>query len=554
MTKPSILTVDDDPNVLRSVERDLRKRYGQEYRILRAASGEEALDALRKLKLRNEPVALLIADQRMPGMDGVTFLAGALQVFPDARRALLTAYADTDAAIKAINDVKIDHYLLKPWDPPEERLYPVLDDLLEDWRGNYRPPFEGIRIVGHRWSPQTHQLKDFLGRNHIPFQWVDVEAQDGDVRRYLEALGPTDELPVAVFPDGSRLPTPTPEQVAEKVGLRVRAESPLYDLTIVGAGPAGLAAAVYGASEGLCTLLVDREGPGGQAGMSSKIENYLGFPSGVSGADLTRRAVTQAKRLGAEILAPQEVVSLRAEGNYRILQFRDGSEVTSFSVLIATGLAWRKLDAPGIEKLTGAGIYYGAAMTEAVSCKDEEVFVVGGANSAGQGAMHFSKYARKVTMLVRGESLAATMSQYLIDQIEATPNIEVLPHTEIAEAHGDAKLTGLTLANRKTGERAEVPANALFIFIGAQPCTSWLKGVVPMDEHGYILAGPQLMRDGKRPARWTPDRDPFLLETGLPGVFVAGDTRCGSVKRVASSVGEGSITVAMVHQYLSKVR
>ncbi len=554
MTKPSILTVDDDPNVLRSVERDLRKRFGQDYRILRAASGEEALDALRKLKLRNEPVALLIADQRMPGMDGVTFLAGARQVFPDARRALLTAYADTDAAIKAINDVKIDHYLLKPWDPPEERLYPVLDDLLEDWRGNYRPPFEGIRIVGHRWSPQTHQLKDFLGRNHIPFQWVDVEAQDAEVRRFLEALGPTGELPIAVFPDGTRLPTPSTEQVAEKCGLRVRAESPLYDLVIVGAGPAGLAAAVYGASEGLCTLLVDREGPGGQAGMSSKIENYLGFPSGVSGADLTRRAVTQARRLGAEILAPQEVVSLRTEGNYRILRFRDGSEVTSFSVLIATGLAWRKLEAPGVEKLTGAGIYYGAAMTEAVSCKDEEVYVVGGANSAGQGAMHFSRYARKVTMLVRGESLAATMSQYLIDQIEATPNIEVLPYTEIAEAHGDEKLTGLTLANRKTGERTEVPANALFIFIGAQPCTSWLKDVVPMDDHGYILAGPQLMRDGKRPTRWTPDRDPFLLETGLPGVFVAGDTRAGSVKRVASSVGEGSITVAMVHQYLSKVR
>jgi thioredoxin reductase (NADPH) len=554
MAKPALLTVDDDPNVLRSVERDLRKRYANDYRVMRAESGEQALDALRKLKLRNEPVALMIADQRMPGMDGVTFLSHAMEIYPSARRTLLTAYADTDAAIAAINQVRVDHYLMKPWDPPEQLLYPVLDDLLEEWRAGYRPAFEGIRIIGHRWSPQTYLLKDFLGRNHIPFQWIDVEAGDAETRRVLDAAGPLEKLPVIVFPDGTLMESPTNEQVAEKAGLRTRAEISLYDLVIVGAGPAGLAAAVYGASEGLRTLLLDREAPGGQAGMSSRIENYLGFPMGVPGGELMRRAVTQAKRLGAEILAPQEVVALRSEGNYRILRFKDGSEVTSFAVLLATGLAWRKLEKPGIERLTGAGVYYGAAMTEAALCQDEEVYVIGGANSAGQGAMYFSRYAKRVTMLVRGESLSATMSQYLIDQIAATPNITVLPCTELIEAHGNSQLSEITIADRKTDEEQTVPASALFIFIGAMPCTSWLRGTLPMDERGYILAGPDLMPDGKRPSKWEQDRDPFLLETGMAGVFVAGDTRSGSVKRVASSVGEGSITVAMVHQYLTKVR
>lgn len=556
MTKPSILTVDDDIDVLRGVERDLRKKYGSEYRILRAESGELALDALRKLKLRNDPVALMVVDQRMPNMDGVTFLAQAMTIYPTARRTLLTAYADTNAAIAAINEVKIDHYLLKPWDPPEQFLYPVLDDLLEEWRATYRPPFEGLRILGHRWSPQTHTLKDFLGRNHIPYEWLDVEATDRDseTARVLEALGTLDELPVVLCADGTRLNAPTLEQVAEKVGLKTQAGTSLYDLVIVGGGPAGLAGAVYGASEGLKTLLLDREGPGGQAGMSSRIENYLGFHAGISGGELTRRAVIQATRLGAEILAPQEVVGLRAEGNYRILKLRDGSEITTYAVLISTGLAWRTLDVPGVERLTGAGVYYGAAMTEALSCKDEDVFVIGGANSAGQGAMHFSKFARHVTMLVRGESLAATMSQYLIDQIAATPNISVRTHSEVLEALGESQLERLTISHRVTGEQETVPARALFIFIGAMPCTGWLRSVLPLDKQGYILAGPDLMVDGKRPPGWMPERDPFLLETGMPGVFVAGDTRAGSIKRVASSVGEGSITVAMVHQYLSKVR
>ena len=556
MTKPALLAVDDDPDVLRSVERDLRQKYGAGYRILRADSGGQALEALRKLKLRNEPVAVLVADQRMPGMDGVTFLSQALRIYPDARRVLLTAYSDTEAAIAAINEVKLDHYLLKPWDPPEERLYPVLDDLLEEWHAGYRPAFEGIRVIGHRWSPQTHQLKDFLGRNQIPFQWIDVELKDRDpeTRRILEALGSLETLPVVLFADGTKLTAPAPEEVAAKAGLRTRAGTSLYDLVVVGAGPAGLAAAVYGASEGLKTLLVDREAPGGQAGMSSRIENYLGFPAGVPGGELVRRAVIQARRLGAEMLAPQEAVGLRAEGNYRILRFRDGSEVTCFAVLLATGLAWRKLDVPGIERLTGAGVYYGAAMTEGTACQGEDVYVVGGANSAGQGAMYFSRYARHVTMLVRGDSLSATMSQYLIDQIAATPNITVETCSDVAAAHGQERLETLSTANRATGEERTVPASALFIFIGAMPCTGWLRGLLPMDERGYILAGPDLLRDGKRPPGWTLDRDPLLLETGLPGVFVAGDTRAGSVKRVASSVGEGSISVALVHQYLSKVR
>jgi thioredoxin reductase (NADPH) len=554
MPKPALMTIDDDPDVLRSVERDLRRRYSSDYRILRASSGAEALDALEKLKLRNEAVALLLADQRMPQMDGVAFLSQAMRIFPDARRALLTAYADTDAAIAAINQVKVDHYLLKPWDPPEERFYPVIDDLLEEWRSGYRPEFEGIRIIGHRWSPHSHMLKDFLGRHHIPFQWLDIEAGSAEVDRIRQALGALDRLPVVLFPDGSHLSVPSTEQLAEKAGLRLRTETSLYDLVVVGAGPAGLAAGVYGSSEGLRTLVVDREAPGGQAGMSSRIENYLGFPAGVSGGELTRRAVTQARRLGTEIVAPKEITGLRAEGNYRILRFADGTEVTSYAVLIATGLAWRRLEVPGIEPLTGAGVYYGAAMTEAMSCRDEDVFVIGGANSAGQGAMYFSRFARHVTMLVRGPSLAATMSQYLIDQIAATPNITVETESEVVEAHGQNNLEALTVLHRPSGERMRRPASSLFIFIGAMPCTSWLRGVIPLDSNGYVLAGPDLMRNGKRPAAWPFDRDPYLLETGMPGVFVAGDTRAGSVKRVASSVGEGSITVAMVHQYLSQVR
>ena len=553
MAKPALLTVDDDLDVLRSVERDLRKKYGSEYRILRASSGPEALDTLRQLHLRNDPVALLLADQRMPAMNGVEFLAEAMRVFPDARRVLLTAYADTGAAIAAINTVRLDHYLMKPWDPPEQNLYPVLDDLLEDWRANFHPPFEGIRVIGHRWSPRAHALRDFLGRNQLPFQWLDAEAASDEAGRLLQALGDT-PLPAVVFPDGTKFGNPSPEEVAEKAGLKTRAETSFYDLAIVGAGPAGLAAGVYGASEGLKTLLLDREAPGGQAGMSSRIENYLGFPAGLTGADLARRAAAQAKRFGVEVLAPQEAVRLRVEGPYRILTLRDGTEVSSHAVLLATGLAWRKLDAPGIERLTGAGVYYGAAMTEALTCQDQEVLIVGGANSAGQAAVFFANYAKRVRMVVRAQSLVASMSQYLIEQIAEIRNITVETEAEVVEALGTDHLEGVRIRNRASGESRTEPATALFIFIGAAPCTQWLDGVVPLDERGFVRTGPDLPRGNGRVKGWTLEREPFLLETAVPGVFAAGDTRHGSVKRVASSVGEGSICVQMVHQYLSDVR
>lgn len=553
MAKPAVLTVDDDLDVLRSVERDLRKRYGSQYRILRAVSGAEALDTLRQLQLRNDPVALLVADQRMPGMNGVEFLGEALRVFPEARRVLLTAYADTEAAIQAINTVRLDHYLMKPWDPPEQNLYPVLDDLLTDWQANYRPPFEGIRVIGHRWSPRAHALRDFLGRNQLPFQWLDAEAASEEARRLLEALGET-PLPAVVFPDGTALGNPSPEDVAAKAGLKTRAETSFYDLAIVGAGPAGLAAAVYGASEGLKTLLLDREAPGGQAGLSSRIENYLGFPAGLTGADLARRAAAQVRRFGAEVLAPQEAVGLRVEGPYRILTLRDGAEVSSHAVLLATGLAWRKLEAPGISRLTGAGVYYGAAMTEALTCQDQEVLIVGGANSAGQAAVFFAGYARRVRMLVRAASLVESMSQYLIEQIAELPNITVETQAEVVEVLGAERLEAVCVRNRATGETREEPAAALFIFIGAAPCTQWLEGVVPLDERGFVRTGPDLLRANGRVKGWPLEREPYLLETAVPGVFAAGDTRHGSVKRVASSVGEGSICVQMVHQYLSDVR
>ena len=556
MAKPAILTVDDDPEVLRSVERDLRKKYGAEYRVLRADSGASALDLLRQLKLRNDPVALLVADQRMPNMDGIEYLTQALTIFPEARRVLLTAYADTEAAIAAINRAGVNHYLLKPWDPPEQNLYPVLDDLLEDWRSAYRPPFEGLRLVGHRWSRELHQLKDFLSRNHVPYEWLNIELADRDpeIARVLKVLPEGVRMPVVLFPDGSVLGCPTPEAVAEKTGFRTQAGTEFYDFVIVGAGPAGLAAAVYGASEGLRTLLIDREAPGGQAGMSSRIENYLGFPSGLSGSDLARRAVAQARKFGAEILAPQEVVGLRIDGPFKFLKLRNGREVSAYAVLIATGLAWKRLDTPGIDQLTGAGVYYGAAMTEALSCQNEDVFVIGGANSAGQAAMHFARYARRVTMLVRGDSLEKSMSQYLIDQIRATPNIVVETGVEVAEALGGESLEHLRILHRASGEIREVPASALFIFIGAEPATDWLRGIVPMDNRGFLLAGRDLYRNGKLCSQWTLDREPFLLETGVPGVFVAGDARHASIKRVASGVGEGSIAVAMVHQHLARVK
>jgi thioredoxin reductase (NADPH) len=492
----------------------------------------------------------------MPRMDGVDFLQEAMRIFPDAKRALLTAYADTSAAISAINQASVHYFFLKPWDPPNERLYPQLDDLLDDWQASYRPQFHGIRVLGTRWSPKSYQLRDFLARNHVPYRWIDVEvaANDPETKQLLEALGEeAGSLPVVLFPDGTKLLESVPAQVAEKVGLRTRAQTSFYDLAIVGGGPAGLAAAVYGASEGLHTVIVEREAPGGQAGMSSRIENYLGFPSGLSGGDLARRAVVQAQRFGVEILSPQEAIDVRVEGPYRIVKVADGNEFSCHALMIATGVQWRRLEAAGVDRLQGAGIYYGGGATEALSCQGEIVYVVGGANSAGQAAMNFSQYAEKVVMLVRGDSLASTMSQYLIDQIQQTPNIQLWAHASVAEVHGDNHLEEISVMCSDTDKIERVAANAMFIFIGALPGTDWLSKVVERDERGFILTGPDVMKDGKPPKGWTLERDPFLLESSVPGIFAVGDVRHGSVKRVASGVGEGSVAVQFIHQYLSKV-
>ena len=556
MAKPVIITVDDNAEVLRAIERDLRRRYAERYKILRADSASEALAALRELKKRNEAVALFLVDQRMPVTTGVEFLGQAIELYPDARRVLLTAYADTDAAIRAINEAKIHHYLLKPWDPPEEHLYPVLDDLLEDWLADFHPPFEGVRVLGHRWSPESHGVRDFLARQHVPYRWFNVESngQDQEVRALLDSVGGAGSaFPVVIFPDGNTLTEPTNLQLAEKLGLRMRAETAFYDLMIVGGGPAGLAAAVYRASEGLHTVMIEKEAPGGQAGMSSRIENYLGFPSGLSGGDLARRAVDQAKRFGVEILSPQEAGAVRVEGPSRVVKMADGNEVGCKALLIATGLSYRKLEVPGADRLQGRGIYYGAAMSEASSCKGEDVYIVGGANSAGQSAMYFSKYARRVVMLVRGESLSKSMSQYLIDQIMHTENISVEPHSQVVEAFGEDRLEALAIHCSQSGETDKVPATALFVFIGAEPHTDWLAGVVERDARGLLMTGGDLLKTGKRPPGWTLARDPFLLETSVPGIFAVGDVRHGSVKRVASGVGEGSIAVQFIHQYLGSL-
>jgi thioredoxin reductase (NADPH) len=555
MPKPILLSVDDDSDVLRAIERDLRSQYGAEYRVIGSDSPEAALDLLKQLKVRNDSVALLLADQRMPRIDGVEFLQQAMEIFPAAKRALLTAYADTSAAISAINQASINYFFLKPWDPPAEHLYPQLDDMLDDWQASYRPAFEGIRLLGTRWSPKCYELRDFLSRNRVPYEWTDVElsANDPETKRLLEALGPeAANLPVVLFPDGTKFLECAPSDVAQKIGLRTRAQTGFYQLAIVGGGPAGLAAAVYGASEGLSTVMIEREAPGGQAGMSSRIENYLGFPKGLSGGDLARRAVEQVQRFKVEILA-QEVVGVRVEGPYRIIKFSDGNEISCHALMIASGVQWRRLEAPGIDRLQGAGIYYGGGASEAMSCKGEIVYVVGGANSAGQAAMNFAKYAERVVILVRGESLSSTMSQYLIDQVKETPNIQLWTRASVAEAHGETHLEEISVLCSDTNKIERVPASAMFIFIGALPQTEWLGDLIERDERGFLLTGPDLVRDGQRTKGWTLDRDPFLLETNVPGIFAVGDVRHGSIKRVASGVGEGSVAVQFIHQYLSKV-
>ena len=553
MPDPVLLAVDDDRGVLRAIGADLRRQYGAHYRVLSADSGAAALDALQQLTLRDEAVALLLVDQRMPAMTGVEFLEQALKLFPDAKRVLLTAYADTNAAISAINAAKIDYYLLKPWDPPEERLYPVLTDLLDDWQASHRSPFGGVRVLGHRWSPASHEIKAFLARNHVPYQWVDIE-EDGKARNLLEQSGADlGALPVVFLADGRQLTNPTTEELAEQIGLRMHAERPFYDLIIVGAGPAGLAAAVYGASEGLHTLMIECSAPGGQAGSSSRIENYLGFPVGLSGGDLARRAVAQARRFGVEILTPQRVVAVRTDGPYRIVKLKDGSELSCHALVIATGVSYRTLDVPGVDRLTGKGVYYGATLTEALEQRDRDVYIVGGANSAGQSAVYFAKYARRVTILVRGASLAEGMSRYLVDQIEATRNISVRTRCSVLEVSGESSLQSITLLDAVTGDREKVPADALLVFIGAMPNTEWLEGVLARDKHGFILTGSDLLvTNGDRPV-WSHDRDPYFLEASIPGVFVAGDVRHGATRRVASGVGEGAIAVQLVHEYLRKI-
>jgi len=551
--KPVILSVDDDALVLGAIERDLRQRYRGEYRILRAGSGAEALDAARQLSQRGTAIALFLVDERMPGMTGTELLREVRALHPLSRKVLLTAYADSEAAIRGINDVGLDHYLMKPWDPPEQHLYPVLDDLLADWAATYRPPFEGIRVAGSRWSPRSHELRDFLSRTQTPYAWIDLDS-DAATRALVEALTPGLKLqPVVFFPDGTSLLAPTTRALAERIGLQTEARQPFYDLIVVGGGPSGLAAAVYGASEGLRTILIELDATGGQAGTSSQIENYLGFPGGIAGADLARRATTQARRFGAEVITARGVSAIRTENPYRVVTFEDGSELQCYSLLLATGMQVRRLEVPGVEALTGAGVYYGAALSEAAACRSADVVIVGGANSAGQAALLFARFAGKVTVLVRGGSLQASMATYLIDRIEATDNIEVRTHTSVVGVCGTGRLEAIDLVREDTGEQSRLPAAAMFVLIGSTPQAQMVAGLVELDDAGYIITGPDLIRDGKRPKGWPLDRDPFLLETSVPGIFAAGDVRLGSTKRVASAVGEGSAAVGMIHKYLETV-
>jgi thioredoxin reductase (NADPH) len=553
MSKPVLLTVDDDPEVLNAIERDLRQHFRADYRVLKASSGAQALEAVHQLLQRGAQVALFLVDERMPHMSGTQFLLQAIRIYPDARRVLLTAYADTETAITAINQVGLDHYLLKPWEPPTVRLYPVLEDLLSDWFARARPSFDGIRVAGTALSSACYAVKDFLASNQVPYQWLDMD-DDAAVRELLSgASGGATRLPVVLFPDGATLVQPTMRELAEKIGLQTRAQKPFYDLIVVGGGPAGLAGALYGASEGLRTILVERSAPGGQAGTSSNIENYLGFPGGVTGADLARRAATQARRFGAEILTAQEVVEIRREDPYRKVILSDGSELTGYAILIAPGMEVRRLEADGIEPLLGAGVYYGAALSEAATYRGKDVILVGGANSAGQGAMFFSRHARRVTLLVRGPDISTGMSSYLVDRIRETPNVEVMVNTSVVSARGDGRLEAVTVVDGVSGVRRELPVAAMFIFIGTAPRTELCGNLVMRDPQGFVLTGRDVMSEGRPPAGWTAARDPYLFETNVPGIFCAGDARHGSGKRVAAAVGEGSATVSMIHQYLQTV-
>ena len=553
--RPTIVTVDDDLPVLRAIERDLRTRYAKDYRILAASSGAEALDAVRELTVRGDPVALFVVDQRMANMTGIEFLTEAIDLQPDSRRILLTAYADTDVAIRAINEIRLDQYLLKPWDPPEDKLYPVIDDLLADWASGYQPPFTGLHLLAGRWAARGHDIRDYLTRNQVPYQWLDPTT-DAEGRRLALGAGVDEDdidpaIPLVLLEDGTLLRDPSILEIAEKVGIQTTAALPFYDVVIIGGGPSGLAAAVYGASEGLKTVLIEREAPGGQAGTTSRIENYLGFPAGLSGGDLARRALAQARRLGAEILSPREVVGIRREDPYRYVALDDGTELSCHAIVIATGVSYRELTIPGAKELAGAGVYYGAAVTEAVLYRDLEVGVVGGGNSAGQAAVYLARFAKRVVLMVRTTELSS-MSQYLIDQIAETPNIEVRFQTQVTALTGGDHLAACTLTcDTGQGEPTseELPLSALFVFIGQQPRTEWLTGEVGRDEAGFIPTGPDLLVDGRRPEGWHADRDPFLLEASLPGVFAAGDVRAQSVKRIASAVGEGAMSIAFVHQY-----
>jgi thioredoxin reductase (NADPH) len=548
-SKPVLLTVDDDPGVSRAVARDLRRRYGQDYRIVRAESGPQALEALREIKLRGDLVAVLLADYRMPEMSGLEFLEQAMDLFPHARRALLTAYADTDAAIQAINVVDLDHYLLKPWDPPDEKLYPVVDALIELWRETRNKPITETQVVGHRWSARSFEVRDFLTRNSVPYRWFTVEQPEG--RRLLEAAGlDATSIPLVVTADGGSLVDPSVEDLAARVGLSTTPDTDFYDTVIVGGGPAGLGAAVYAASEGLRTVLLERRATGGQAGQSSRIENYLGFPDGVSGGQLTDRARRQAQKFGAELLTARGVAGLEVRGSSRVVRLAGGGEVAAHTVVLATGVEYRRLEVPGADRLTGLGVFYGSSATEAPSCADQDVYVVGGANSAGQAAVFLARHARRVTLLVRADGLERSMSYYLIGQIRDTANIELRTGTRVVGAAGQEHLERLSLCDTRTGAVEEVPASFLFVFIGAAPCTEWLDGVVARDPNGFLLTGPDLLVGGERPTGWSLDRDPYHLEGSVPGIFAAGDVRANSVKRVASAVGEGAMAIQLVHRYL----